>query len=276
MIDTYAFLRGKAGEVDKFFEGKSANIEKQTLKEHVDKALKALDEVKDSRIWKYTVKLFEGDEHLVEEYLKIIILFHDIGKIFHQANIFLDKEKGIKYLNFKGHEYFSTYLADEYLRLEDCRLDRLLILSAILYHHHAMGLKERGKIRELRVCKTKGEYDVICKTVGNILRSYGLRVNEFLRYLRNVELENKNKIFVLKQRFVNNVYKEVDGINREIWNNFIRDRTFRRKLLIFTVILQICDYKGSKGRTRNPPKFYNVLKEFIELYKKFNFNKINE
>ena len=119
VIEIFAFLRGKAEEVDKFFEGKSANIEKQTLKEHIDKALKALDEVKNSKIWKYAVKLFEGDEHLVEEYLKIIILLHDIGKIFYQANIFLDKKKGVKYLNFKGHEYFSTYLADEYLLLEN-------------------------------------------------------------------------------------------------------------------------------------------------------------
>jgi len=269
MIDVYAFLRGKAEEMDKFFEGKSADIEKQTLKEHVDKALNALDEVKDSKIWKYTVKLFESDKDSVEEHLRMILAFHDIGKIFYQANISLDKEKGVKYLKFKGHEYFSTYLADEYFfRLEDCGLDRLLILSAILYHHHAMGLKERGKIRELRVCKTEKEYDVMCKIVGNILRSHGLQVKEFLRYLKSLKdkLEYKNNTLVLKQKFVNDVYREVDEINREIWRLFIRSKMFRKRMLVFTIILQICDYKGSEGRTKKSPKFYSVLREFIELY----------
>ncbi len=265
MIDVYAFLRGRAEEVEKFFRGQPANIEKQTLGEHVDKALKALDEVKDSRIWKYAVKLF-GDEDLVEANLRTIILFHDIGKIFYQANIFPDKEKSVKYLNFKGHEYFSTYLADEYLWLEDCGLDQLLILSTILYHHHAMGLKERGRIRELWVCRTEEEYDVMCKIVGDILKSYGLRVNEFLRYLRSLKLESKNGVLVFSR--VSDVYREVDSINREIWNLFVRDKAFRKKRLTSTVILQICDYKGSEGRTKKSPKFYNVLKEFGELYKK--------
>ena len=114
MINVYAFLRGKAEEMDKFLEGKSADIEKQTLKEHIDESLNALDEVKHGRIWKYTVNLFDGDDNSVEEHLRMIIAFHDIGKIFYQANISLDKGKGVKYFNFKGHEYFSTYLADEH------------------------------------------------------------------------------------------------------------------------------------------------------------------
>ncbi len=79
----------------------------------------------------------------------LIIIFHDMGKILYQANVFLDREEGVKYLNFKGH--FSTYLADDYLWLSGGELDRILILSTILYHHHAMGLKGRGKVRELRV-----------------------------------------------------------------------------------------------------------------------------
>ena len=210
-----------------------------------------------------------GDEDSVKEHLKMIIAFHDIGKLFYQANISLDKGKGVKYLNFKGHEYFSTYLADEhFFRLENCEFDRLLILSAILYHHHAMGLKERGKIRELRVCKTEKEYDVMCEIVCDILRNHGLQVNEFLRYLKNLknELECKNNTLVLRQRFVNDVYREVDEINREIWNLFIKDKIFRKRMLMFTVILLICDYKGSEGRTKKSPKFYNVLREFIELY----------
>lgn len=49
MTEVYAFLRGKA-EVDKFFEGKSAYIEEQTLKEHVNKCLDAPDNLKCIRI----------------------------------------------------------------------------------------------------------------------------------------------------------------------------------------------------------------------------------
>ena len=265
MIDVYVFLRGKVEEVDKFFKGQSADVEKQTLREHVDKALKALDELKEGKIWRYAVKLFEGDEDLVEEHLRTIVLFHDIGKIFYQANLSLDKEKGVKYLNFRGHEYFSTYLADEYLLLEDRGLSRNLILSTILYHHHAMGLKERGRIRELRVCKSKEEYDVMCRIVGDILRSYGLHVNEFLRYLRSLKLENRSGILIFNR--VNDVYREVGNINKEIWNLFVRDKAFRKKMLTFTVILQICDYKSSESRTKKSPKFYTVLREFAELYR---------
>ncbi len=262
MIEVYAFLRGRAEEVEKFFRGQQADVEKQTLREHVDKALKALDEIKNGRIWKFTVKLF-GDEDLVEEDLKTIILFHDIGKMFYQANVFPDRKRGVKYLSFRGHEYFSTFLADRYL-FENYMDDRPLILSTILYHHHAMGLKERGRVREIRVCRSEDEYEAICEIVGNMLKSYGLKVNEFLQYLRRFKPKSKNGVLVFSR--AEDVYEEVDGINRKIWDLFVRDKAFRRKMLTFTVILQICDYKGSEGRTKKPPKFYDILREFAELY----------
>lgn len=263
MNDVYAFLRGKAEEVDKFFKGQPAEIEKQTLREHVAKAMGALDEMKYSKVWRYAVKLFE-DEDLVEEHLKTIVLFHDIGKIFYQANIYLDKEKNLKYLNFRGHEYFSTYLADIYLWSEDPGLDRLLTLSAILYHHHAMGLKGRGRVRKLRICKTMGEYDFICRTTSDIIKSYGLRVDNLIRYLKDLKVDS-NSLVVFD--YVDDVYREVSEINRKIWHRFVGDRAFRKKMLSITVILQICDYEGSVGRTKRSSKFHSVLREFIELYR---------
>lgn len=272
MLDIYAFLRGRVEEVDKFLKGMPAKVEKQTLKEHVSKALKALDEMRDSKIWRYAVKIFEGDEDLMNEHLRLIILFHDIGKVFYQANFRFDEKRGLKYLNFKGHEYFSTYLADEYLWRSNISykgVDRETILSTILYHHHAMGLKDRGKVRELRVCKDREEYGGMCKALGEILEKHGLLVSDFLQYLRNLgsHLKRKGRLLVLKEEFTNDVYMEVNEINRDIWSNFIRNKKFRRKMLVLNVILQVCDYRGSVGRTRRPPKFYDVLKEFINLYR---------
>lgn len=270
MVDIYAFLRGKVEEFDKFVEGKPADVEKQTLKEHVDQSLKAINDVKGSKIWKYTVKLFNGNEDFVEEVLKLIITFHDIGKLFYQANT--SKEKDVKYLNFKGHEYFSTYLTDEYLKDYD---NKSLVLSAILYHHHAMGLRERLKVKELRVCRSEREYDVMCEILCEIIKTQGLKVNGFLSYLKSLKdlFEEENNVLILKQRVINDIYREVSEINRKIFHLFIRDVRFKKGMLVFVVILQICDYRGSKARTKKPPKFYGILKEFIKLYKMKNKNK---
>lgn len=272
MNDVYAFLRGKAEEMDKFMEGRPANVKSQTLKEHVDNALRALEDVKRSKIWRYAVKIFEGDKGLVDKCLRAIVLFHDIGKVFYQANVCLDREKNIKYLNFKGHEYFSAYLADEYLWSEESELDehgRQLILSTILYHHHAMGLKERGRVRELRVCRTKEDYDAMCDAIGELLTSHGLRAEALLNRLRSLRdgLEYRDYALVLKRKLVNEVYREVEEVNKKTWELFVGDGGFRRRMLISTVILQVCDYKGSEGRTRKPPRFYGVLKEFVEMYR---------
>jgi CRISPR-associated endonuclease Cas3-HD len=265
MVEIYVFLREWQGDV-----------ECQTLKEHVDKCIEALDEIKDTKIWRYTVKLF-GEDDVVERYLKLTILLHDIGKVFYQANFCLDRERSVRYLNFRGHEYFSTYLADEYLKIsskesgnfEEYRKFKLPVLSAILYHHHAMGLKKRGIIKDVRVCRTEKEYYAMCNILNDIFRSYGLSVEGFIRYLASLRdnFEIKGNLLTLKQEFVNKVCLEASTLNGKIWDSFVGDRDFRKRMLTFVVILLIADYKGSETRTKRPPKFYNVLKEFVELYK---------
>ncbi len=259
----YAFLKGNAEDVDRFLKGEPVNVNVQTLDEHVDECLKALEELKYNRIWRYVARSLEED--YVEDHLRTILVLHDVGKIFYQSNLSFDRRKGLKYINFRGHEYFSTYLADEYLFLDADGLERLLVLSTILYHHHAMSLRDR-RVEKLKVCRK--EFRSMCDDVVSMLGKYGLKVSDFGKYLKDLENElvSNGDVLILNRSFVHDVYREVEFINKEIWDLFVRNKTFRRNMLGFTVIQLICDYRGSENRKKKPPKFYHVLKEFLELY----------
>ncbi len=294
-VEVLAYLRDKKELVDRYLRGeKSLRISKQTLGEHIEESLKAIEKIKDGKLWSFYVNtLTDGkelknyDEETFEKWLKFAVIFHDIGKVFYQRNFGFDKDEDVKYLNFRGHEFFSTYLADIFIdlwlerdlesRLNEFKDFRWIVCSSILYHHHAMGLKSRERLDEIRVCKLE-EYDSIINEVNRIFketshldRLFGAGIVETfigeLMKFKSKFRKNKNKEYVLDKRFISEVFRYVDDLNARIWTEFVKNKDFRKLMILTTTILIVLDYEGSKTRTEKPPKFYNILKEFVDLYK---------
>jgi CRISPR-associated endonuclease Cas3-HD len=287
-----AYLRDKKELVDRYLRGeKSLRISKQTLGEHIGESLKAIEEIKDGKLWSFYVntltdrKGFKNyDEETFEKWLKFAVIFHDIGKVFYQRN-FKPSTNDVIYINFRGHEFFSTYLVDIFLnlwlerdlenRLNEFKDFRWIVCSSILYHHHAMGLKSRERLDEIRVCKPE-EYESIIKEIDKIFREtakldklFGVdAIESFIGELMKFKSKfRKNDGYILDKRFISEVFRYIDDLNARIWTEFVKNKDFRKLMILTTTILIVLDYEGSKTRTEKLPKFYNILKEFVDLYK---------
>jgi len=276
MTEVYAYLRGKKGELEE-------RSRKQRLKQHIKDSIEALEnEIKNTKIWKYYVKMSEYDEETVEKWIRFIITFHDIGKMFYQRNFRPYKDE--VYLNFTGHEFISTFLADKFLgiwlerdienRISEYRDFRWIICASILYHHHAMGLKSRERLNEIKVCKDRNEFKEIVKNVYRILQNYleGFEDNVILPFvdeLKNFKLMESDKYntLILDQNVISDIFRYVDELNVKIWENFVDNESFRRQMILTINILITADYKGSEGRGEEKTKFGAILDEFLSLYR---------
>ena len=275
MTEVYAYYR--AIEEDEEFR----EIRKQTLEQHIDEAIRSLDnEIENTKIWRYYVNLI--NEESVGRWMKAAIVLHDIGKIFYQGNFKSWGRK--KYLNFTGHEFLSTYLTDKFLnawleediksRLGEYKSFRWILCGSILYHHHAMGLKRRELLNEITICKNVSEFDEILSKVLGIMRGY---LSEFgsdaiqklineIRGIRQSGLTNHTKLSLGKGS-LSKIYRYVDELNGEIWRNFVRSGEFGKKMILSTSILIIADYRGSRRRGEEKTKFGEIIDESIRLYR---------
>jgi CRISPR-associated endonuclease Cas3-HD len=245
MIEVYAYLRGEKKDVDNFLKygdkESERRIKKQSLGKHIEDSIKALEnEIKNTKIWKYYVTLNNYGEEHVKKWTKFIIVFHDLGKIFYQRNVklYINKE----YLNFAGHEFISTFLADKFLELwlknniEDRFSEytdfRWVIIGSILYHHHALGLKKRERLNEIKVCMNHEEFKKIIEksneTIKNSLKVFEEEViSQFVSELEAIEPErtNAHNMLVLSKDRLSDIYRYVsEGLNEKIWEKFIGDK----------------------------------------------------
>ena len=266
MTEIYAYLRGNRS---------------QSLDKHIKLCLEAFEEIKETKIWDAFRKIYNDAK--VEKYVKFAIIFHDFGKIFYQTNRYSNKKENVEYLSFRGHEFFSTYLADKFLNLwlekdisnrtDEYEDFRLLVYASILYHHHAMGLKSREKVDEIRVCRNHDEYKKILNRSGEILKYYLKNfgdnvVDLFIEELKNFRLKKSDRNeYILNRRIISDVFRYVDELNVEIWRNFVKNKIFRKMMILTTNILLTVDYKGSENRGEVRTEFSEVLNEFIWLYK---------
>lgn len=298
MNDVYAYLKGSIEDMNKFIKRGALpedkeKIKKQTMEEHVEKCMKAFDrELKDTKIWKIYLNLFDKKKS-VEKFFKFSICFHDIGKIFYQMNFGIDRKKGQKYMSFKGHEWFSVYLADKFLdiwlerdmenRIDEYKEFRWIVCSAILYHHHSMGLKNREKLDEILVCKSKekfrGYLENIEKILENNLKSLADNddIGNFVSYIENfgensLTYKESKEVFVLDRNKISGILNYVEDLNRRIWELFAGEDEFRRKIILSSSLMLVVDYMGSRGRGEKT-HFGRLVDEFIDTYKILSVNK---
>jgi len=291
MIEVYAYLRGEKEDVNNFLKygdkESERRIKKQSLEEHIEDSIKALEnEIKNTKIWKYYTTLSNREEEHVEKWTKFTIVFHDLGKMFYQKNDRLYKNE--RYLNFAGHEFISTFLADKFLEIwlkngaED-RFDeytdfRWVIIGSILYHHHAIGLRKRGRLNEIKVCINHEEFKRIIERTSETIKKY-LKVfeeeaiSQFIRELETIKPERTGirNILVLSRDQLSDIYRYVsEGLNEKVWEKFIGDKNFRKRMILSTNILIMTDYKGSETREGRKTEFWKVLDETITLYNLVN------
>ncbi len=291
MNDVYAYLKGSFEDIDKFIKERilpedKEKIKKQTMEEHVEECIKAFnEELKNTKIWKIYLNLFDKKES-VEKFFKFSICFHDIGKIFYQMNFGTDWKKRQKYMSFKGHEWFSVYLADKFLniwlekdiekRFNEYKEFRWIVCSAILYHHHSMGLKNREKLDEIKVCKSKDEFrgylEDIRKILKNNLKSLADNddIKDFISYIENFgenSLTFKESKFILDRNKTSGILNYVEDLNRRIWELFAGEDKFRRKIILSASLMLVVDYMGSRSRGEKETHFGRLVNEFINIYK---------
>ena len=273
-------------EVYAYYSKTDEGVREQCLEEHIEESLKAFEnEIKNTKVWKYYVNSCKHDERIIEKWMKFAITFHDIGKMLYQRNF--GHYNGKTYLNFTGHEFFSTFLADKFLniwlekdvenRITEYGDFRWIVYASILYHHHAMGLRSRERLNVIKVCE-ENEFNEIVKAIYRILLSNLEDFEEdvivsFVNELRSLNLTKSRGRLILDRNVISDVFRYVDELNIKIWENFVGIDEFRKLMILSTNLLILADYKGSERRGGKPTNFGKVLNEFIELYKIKEFAK---
>jgi CRISPR-associated endonuclease Cas3-HD len=280
MIEVYAYWKEiREGEEVK-------EVGKQSLRQHIDESARALEnDIKNTRIWRYYVNINRDNKESAEKWIRAAIVLHDLGKIFYQRNFKFRKNE--KYLNFAGHEFISTYLADRFLdawleedikgRLNEYKDFRWIVCGAILYHHHAMGLKGREQLYEINVCRNENEFNEMVNSIYGIVQNY---LAEFgtnaiqglingIKELKPTELSKRDELS-LDRGLLSDIYRYVDDLNGEIWRKFVEDRRFGKKMILSTNILIMADYRGSEGRGEEKTRFGEMVDESIKLYREIS------
>jgi len=226
----------------------------QVLEEHIEECLKALEELKNTRFW----KLIRENE--VE--LRTAIVFHDSGKIFYQKNF----KKGK--LSFEGHEICSAHILDTFAWHYKKYAKEISDLStaAVLYHHHAMGVKKRAN--NLRKIKLKFSNQ---KEFEEILAEHEKILLKHLRFFEPKAVEkalddmksNLRKFFTDNRVNTVRIVSVCEEIISRVWERFQKDVDFRKKMIALTTALVVCDYRGVKGKRT---EFGGIIDEFVELY----------
>jgi CRISPR-associated HD domain protein len=247
----------------------------ETLNEHINLCLEFFKKFEETRFWK-SINI-----SLKEEYVKFAIIYHDVGKIFYQKHLIRDKEKGIEYLSFRGHEFISTWMLKRVLEkrikklilegLDEKTVADIELLSksaqfAVLYHHHAMDIKER--LNELDMINirefTEEEYQILSKEFSSV---YKIKLEDIDPSFNNF-LCNKNEM----NKKLKEIKFNVENINSEIWRIYNTKPFNKKVMLTFLLALIYVDYKASKtsrSHPEEPPGFFiNVINE-IDNYAYF-------
>ena len=241
-------------------EGK---ILEENLVDHINIALNFTKGLNTSRVARFASKLCR--EASFQDLIRLSIIFHDIGKVFYQKN-FIAKE-GQRFLSFKGHEYLSAYIFEEFRnKLIEQDLGNYMMYKlyractfAIFYHHHAMNIRLRTpQIREDSI-----------KNGLNLLDAFKNDVQCLLTRNEIDALENAvNAIKSLPaQSILINIKREVHEINRELWNDLIVNPEIRKLSFLTLSSLLIADYSAAhKRRKSGRSVFKRALDDFYRIY----------
>lgn len=267
-----------------YWEKKDGEVKFEELRNHIETGNKIIDNImkmknfpEDSdleKVVKMKFPIILEKEDL--EWLKFCWEVHDIGKIFYQRNVKTRKD-GTLYLSFRGHEFLSTYIADEIFktwwkenpreRIEDFRKYRHLIAGSIMYHHHAMGVRKRS----VRIISEK-----VLTGRGNLPEDAPRNKEELIEDILDTfenDVMRKGIIKVINEiedfeKFGIKVKRYCEYLNTKIWRKFAGEVEFRRKFLCFITIILACDYFSAfKNRgIERKTTFGKVIENFIDIY----------
>ncbi|CAB3287749.1 CRISPR-associated endonuclease Cas3-HD [Methanocaldococcus lauensis] len=228
----------------------------QTLIEHVNDMIEYWEKIK-YRYIKTIIRALEAwninlDIEKADEFMKILIKLHDIGKAsnIYQKALINDKEK----LNGFRHELVSAYYT-YYILLKKFGNKNLAFIGAltVMLHHEPIII---GQIRNLR--KNELTAEVVLDKLKNfdgMVEGFEELIKKLIGDLIDVILENEpNKDNIIK--FV----VEMSVRARHMPNSE------KLRFIVGTLLLPLvmCDYKGAESREGKAPKFAEVLE--VESY----------
>jgi CRISPR-associated endonuclease Cas3-HD len=263
-------------EIYSYYEEGPGYLLKEKMIEHINECLLAISNIRNSKIYKYLMKIPCEWALSLDDAIRLSIVFHDIGKVFYQNNYKYDKEHNVKYLSFKGHELLSFYIFNELFKFEFIDAEKPkeedFILSAcgfsIIFHHHAMGVKKKSindYRRENIVSLDNTQIDKLKETISKFLRN-DKEINALDRIINKMKnISNEKALEIIYNILESDVYKN-------IWEMYVSNSNFRKFSLAFLSILLVADYyaanKIRKRIDKKPPDFYFVLMDFYEYYLK--------
>jgi len=235
---------------------------KEYLHQHISSALSYAEEVESSRAGRLA-RLYAREADFAE-LLRLSIVLHDVGKAFYQnmdLNLRENKETGERYLSFAGHEYISATIAYDFVFDVSKRRNSPYhdaITFSILYHHHAMGSREKivNKLRKRLQKMTLSEYQECLDKLGSLL-------NRFLPDYGDV-FEDVLKSLGKSQTML------VDPIilHKRISEVFVHASKPSHKKLAFLLLdsLIVCDYLAASKSRGGWSRFQKTVREFYRQW----------
>jgi len=235
---------------------------KELLIDHISYALEIAKRGESSKLFRFA----EGIAHDFDfkKAVRLAIVFHDSGKIFYQR---VKGKKGSRYISFRGHEYFSTYIFSKFAKNlaridENFRRNDMLKFActfSIFFHHHAMNVRLRKP--DIR--------DEDVELGLTLLETFEKEVRRFLNH-KEIEALRKS-VNEIKGVKTNNLMMDLEGyINNQInaiWREMMKQGTLKKISYLSLITLITVDYLSAQQNRKTGKSIFNrVLNEFYRFY----------
>jgi len=250
-----------------FYYRKNREVIEETLDEHISKALSVINNLIKSPISRYMHRIGINDSLKFFNMAKLSIIFHDVGKVFYQRDLSEVQE----YINFSGHEFFSTYIYKEFhkycykLYMKEFISIEIPIEFSIFYHHHAMDINKREKLlKEKNINTNKGIYllNSLTENLSPFLKEE-ISSKDFKIFINNLE-ENLKKN---RNNLIASIRMEVEEIEKQIWKTIISDNKIKKiSYVLLTVLLVADNIAAQEKRSHLTDVYHTALNDFYNLY----------
>jgi CRISPR/Cas system-associated endonuclease Cas3-HD len=251
-----------------FYYKKNREVIKETLDEHISKALNVINNLIKSPISKYMHKIGLNDPLKFFNMAKLSIIFHDVGKIFYQHDPFEIQE----YINFSGHEFFSTYIYKEFHKYcyklytrEFKNNMEIPIEFSIFYHHHAMDINKRKELlkeKNININKGIDLLNSLTETLSPFLKKE-ISFKDFKIFINNLE----EKIEKNRNNLIASIRMEVEEVEKQIWETIISDNKIKKISYILLTVLLVADNIAAQEKRSHLTDVYHIaLNDFYNLY----------
>ncbi len=236
------------------------NPQVEYLRRHVDKALSFIEGIESSRANRLA-KIYSPEIDF-KELLRLAIVLHDAGKAFFQTNLKEDKERGIRYLSFAGHEYVSATITQDLVFNLNARQDAPLydmVTFAVLHHHHAMSRPPRlvpdlrKRLRSMPQSEYQGCLNKLESLLSQFLPDYRDVINTSLKVLRN------SPTTLLEEATYQKIYEQ--SVHK-------RKPVYKKLAFLLLDSLIACDYLAAKHRGGGGTDFHRAVDEFYRQWLK--------